>query len=124
MTRVTRNVAPEAADDLLERPPRASLAFTAGTTLIAMPVAFRRCDGRYWIGLLPDGSDPAPQPGAIVTLLIDTGWYWFELRAIKLRGRLESAPQPPAGGPVELNWLELIPDKIVAWDYDTLREES
>jgi hypothetical protein len=55
---------------------------------------------------------------------VDAGRYWFELRAVTLRGRLVAAPEPPAHAASDLVWLELVPERSVAWDYGTLHEEA
>lgn len=116
---VTRHVKPEALSDFMERPPRAYLAFNDAGAIAAVAVVVRSSAGRYWIGITPG----QPQPTGAVTLLIDDGWYWVELRAIKIRGRVVAVQSPPAGASSDLDWLELIPDKVVAWDYGSLRED-
>ncbi|MEZ4517272.1 MAG: hypothetical protein R3C44_10685 [Chloroflexota bacterium] len=54
-------------------------------------------------------------------MLVDEGIYFFDLRAIYIRGHIQPA-ETPAGAPAEHVWFELIPSKTVAWDYGSLRE--
>jgi hypothetical protein len=121
MARMTRNVDLQAVRDLLERPPRAHLAFNLNDSIAALPVAFRYSEGYFWVGI--PRSTELPPPGAPVTLLIDDGCYWFELRAIKMRGTLHPG-SPPEGASSELTWLQLAAQRTVAWDYASLREDD
>lgn len=121
MAHITRSIDPQAVRDLLERPPRAHLAFNLNGCIAALPVAFRYLEGNSWVGV-PRGTEPPP-PGAPVTLLIDDGCYWFELRAIKMRGTLHPG-SPPNGASSELTWLQLAAQRTVAWDYASLREDD
>jgi hypothetical protein len=123
MAHVTQRVAPAALDDLLERPPRAGIAFTAGGRIEVLPVAYRREAGRHRIGV-ERGLLPATGAPEHAVLLVDDGRYWFELRAVTLRGRLLAAADPSGGGASDLVWLELVPERSVAWDYGRLREEG
>jgi hypothetical protein len=123
MAHVTQRVDPAELADLLERPPRAAIAFAAGERIEMLPVVYRREGGRHRVGvargLLPPGGAPER-----AVLLVDDGRYWFELRAVTLRGRLVAAPEPPAGVASERLWLELVPEHSVAWDYGRLRDEA
>jgi hypothetical protein len=119
---VTQRVDPSDLDDLLGRPPRAAIAFADGARVETVPVAYRRHGGRHWIGVGPEDLPAAGAPERAV-LLVDDGRYWFELRAVTLRGRLVAAPQPPPASASDLVWLELVPEHVVAWDYGTLHEE-
>lgn len=123
MARVTQRVDPSQVEDLLERPPRAAIAFARSATVEPVPVAYRRSDGRSWVGVSAE-TLPSEGPPERVVLLLDDGRYWFELRAVTLRGRLVTAAQPPPGGDARLVWLELVPDHVVAWNYRTLHEEA
>jgi hypothetical protein len=119
MKRITRDVHPSALWDLLERPPHAYLAFNDGTAVDAAPVAFRFSDERFYVGL---GADLAPLIAidAPVTLLLDKGWYWYELQSIRLRGTIRPAAIP--GAPPGVTWFEVVPRTVTAWDYGALRE--
>jgi hypothetical protein len=121
--RVTQRVDPGALDAFFERPPRAAIAFAAaGEGIETVPVSYRRRAGRHLVGVAR-GEGAAPAPGSRAVLLIDDGRYWFELRAVTLRGRLAAAPEPPPEAGGELVWLELVPEHAVAWDYGRLHEE-
>lgn len=120
MKRVTRNIDPDRAWDLLERVPRACLCYTSDHGPQAKPITLIYRDGRYLVGI---PRDAGAQPGSEqeVVLLVDEGVRFFDLRAIYMRGRLTPAEAPP-GAPAELAWFELLPFKTVAWDYGMLRE--
>ncbi len=114
-----RDVVPAALPDLLERPPRATVAFVEAGHVDLLPVHARFEGGSY-----PIGVDPAVAPaldGREVALVIDDGAYWFERRGISARGRarrLEPA-RPDAEGPFA--WYALEPSRVLAWDYGTPR---
>lgn len=122
MKRVTRNVGLDDVRDLLERPPRASIAFGEEDGVGATPVAFRSVEGAYWVGISPDMCRRAPGAGEEVVLVIDDGWWFFDLRAVYVRGRARPGGTPPRGTSSNLHWLEVVPDKVVAWHYGSLRE--
>jgi hypothetical protein len=108
--------------DLLEAAPRANIAFRSGGAIQAAPVAFRFQAGRYLIGVPGTAAGPLVGPGELVKLLIDDGSWFFELRGLWVRGRTTAAGQVPDGADSSLAWLELVPQKVVAWDYGSLRE--
>jgi hypothetical protein len=122
MARVTQRVEPAEVDDLLERPPRAALATAEAEGIDAIPVAYRRRAGRHFVGV-ERGALAARAAAGRAVLVADAGRYWFELRAVTLRGRLAAA-EPPPGAAGDLLWLELLPERAVAWDYGRLREEA
>jgi len=122
MGRITQRVDPSALDELLEVPPRAAIAFVDDGRIESVPVDYRRRAGRHWIGVAREALPAAGVPDRAV-LLIDAGRYWFELRALTLRGRLAPAAPPPGDSP-ERVWLELEAEHVVAWDYATLHEEA
>ena len=121
MKRVTRNIDPGSARDLLERVPRACLCFASDHGPQAQPIVFVWYDGRYLAGL-PEDADRQPGSGQEVVLLIDEGIYFFDLRALYIRGQVKPA-ETPKGAPTDgRTWVEVVPLKTVAWDYGTLRE--
>lgn len=123
MARVTQRVDPAALDAMLERPPRAAIAYLDSEQVEAMPVAYRRDGGRHLVGV-DRGALPACGAPERAVLLVDDGRYWFELRAVTLRGRLVPLPEPPEpAAATDRAWLELLPEHAVAWDYGTLHEE-
>ena len=118
MPHVTRDIDPIEAQDLLERVPRASLAFADANGPCALPIAFVWLAGRYFVGL----STPIDLRGdQEVVLLVDEGLYFFDLRAIYIRGNVKPV-EPPLNAPADCVWFEVIPIKTVAWDYGTLHE--
>ncbi len=118
MKRVTRAVRPEDLRELLEHPPRATLAFVREGQIHALPVAFKFDAGRYLVGLPDDAISPANR----VKLLVDDGPWYFDLRGLWARGALTPC-DPPAGGSKEHAWFELMPEKTVAWHYGSMRQE-
>jgi hypothetical protein len=122
MRRITHAVDPEKMRDLLERVPRACMVFLSAGMVEIVPVEFRFQEGRYWIAISGDGSDPAPGPDEPVKLHIDEGMYYFDMRGIWIRGRaLFSEERPEAGSPA-LTWFQLVPEKFVAWDFGAMGE--
>ncbi len=120
MKQITRDIDPADAHDLLERVPRASLAFAGNHGPHAQPIAFVWRDGRYFAGV-PATANLQPTADQEVVLLVDEGLYFFDLRAIYIRGRVKPAAAL-AGVPADYIWFEVIPLKITAWDYGTLHE--
>jgi len=120
MKRVTRNIKPSSAQDLLERAARACLCFASEQGPQAAPVVLVWQDGRYLAGL-PLDADCQPDSGQEVVLLIDEGVHFFDLRALYIRGQVKQA-SAPSGTPTGRTWFEVIPFKTVAWDYGALRE--
>jgi hypothetical protein len=120
MKHVTRDIDPVEAQDLLRRVPRASLAFASDHGPHAQPIAFVWRDGRYLAGI-PAAANLQPTVDQEVVLLVDEGVHFFDLRAIYIRGRVRRAEAPTDASPGR-TWFEVIPLKIVAWDYGTLHE--
>ncbi len=120
MKRVTRNIDPANARDLLERAPRACIAFAGEYGPQAQPVTLAWQADRYRIGI-PASSNQLPHPGQEIVLLVDEGVYFFDLRAIYLRGRVQPA-EAPTMAPAGQAWYEVVPSTIVAWDYGALHE--
>ena len=118
MKHITRDIDPIEAQDLLERVPRACLAYADDNGPYALPMAFAWRNGRYFVGLTAPIELHADQE---VVVLIDEGVHFFDLRAIYIRGRIQPATAP-LGADTNRRWFEVIPTKIVAWDYGTLRE--
>lgn len=122
MKRVTRNIDPGSAQDLLKRGSRACLCFACEQGPQAQPIVLVWQDGCYLAGF-PEQTERQPEEGAEVVLLIDEGVHWFDLRALYIRGQARQAP-PPRDAPNGHTWVEVVPRKTVAWDYGALREVS
>ncbi len=122
MKQVTRNIDPERARDLLDRVPRACIAFAGEHGPQAQPVVLAWRDNRYLVGI-PANAHERPGSGQEVVLLVDEGVHFFDLRAIYIRGKVQPG-EAPKDAPAGHAWFEVVPLKEVAWDYGMLREES
>ncbi len=122
MKRITRNIDPADAQDLLERAPRACLAFAGDDGPYALAIAFVWRDGRCFAGIAATENLQTVADQEVV-LLIDEGVQFFDLRAIYIRGRMQPG-EAPRGAPAGRTWFDVLPLKTVAWDYGTLREAS
>jgi hypothetical protein len=120
MKQVTRNIDPSRAQDLLERVPRTCICFASDQGPQAQPIVMVWHEDRFLAGI-PRDAGHQPSPGQEVVLLIDEGIYYFDLRAIYIRGQVKPA-EAPRGAPAGCTWFEVIPIKTVAWDYGMLRE--
>jgi hypothetical protein len=117
---VTRNIDLASARDLLERVRRACICFASDQGPQAEPVVMLWHEGRYLAGI-PGGAGRQPGSGQEVVLLIDEGIYYYDLRAIYIRGQVKPT-EAPRGAPDGCIWFEVVPLKTVAWDYGMLRE--
>lgn len=116
LRRVTRDVDPDAVRDLLEHPPRATLAFTADGEVEVLPVRAVARDGVDTFGVRPERApDLADRE---VVLVRDDGPYYFQLRGVTVRGVARRAPQETG----ELIWYAIEPRKVLAWDYGAMRD--
>ena len=114
--RVIRDVDPSAVRDLLEHPPRATLAFTADGEVEVLPVRAVARDGVDTFGVRPERApDLADRE---VVLVRDDGPYYFQLRGVTVRGVARRAPQETG----ELIWYAIEPRKVLAWDYGAMRD--
>jgi DDE superfamily endonuclease len=57
-----------------------------------------------------------------VVLVIDDGPYFFELRGISVRGLARRIDRAEPCGADALAWYVIEPRRILAWNYDTIRE--
>jgi hypothetical protein len=118
MARVTNRVDPASLADLLAAPARATLAWVRADQLELAPVRYAWDRGRHLVAAA--GSETPPPPGARASLVLDEGFAWFALRAVTLRGTLATCAASPAPAGA---WLELVPERVAAWDYGRLHEE-
>ncbi len=118
--RISRAVRPEDLSDLLVGPPYASLAFAGEGRPDALPVAFRFDDGRYLIAL--PAEDAGLVRGRRVALLLDEGCYHTELRGIRVQGEAVEIEDAAGDRPSPVAWLEVRPQKVIAWDYGAMRD--
>lgn len=120
MKRVTRNIDLDSAQDLLKQVPRVCMAFAGKDGPQAIPIEFAWQAGCYLAGI-PEIAGHLPNPGDEVVFLIDEGLYFFDLRAIYVRGHVKPVSAPAGAHPGRC-WFEVVPTKTVAWDYGMLRE--
>jgi hypothetical protein len=115
MTEITRAVTPADLVDLLRAAQSATTAWERDGSVEAQPVAFRFAHGAYRIGVMPG----LLREGIEVAVLIDGGPWYFDLRGVRVRGRLASCAGETAG---ELEWFDVKPEREVAWHYGRMRE--
>ena len=120
MKRITLNIDLMEARDLLERVPRACLAFASdeGPRVELVTVVFK--EDRYLVGM-PSSAASHLTAHQEVVLLIDDGVQFFDLRAIYVRGHVQplSGVEGLADDSV---WFAVQPTRSVAWDYARMRE--
>jgi hypothetical protein len=114
MTDITRAVTSSDLGDLLATASVAVVAWNDGGQIAAEPVAFRFADGRYLLGVPPQRLKEHSE----VAVLVDDGVSYFELRGVRVRGRLARAAQTRDDG---LEWFEVIREHEVAWHYGRMR---
>lgn len=114
MTEITRAVTASDLGGLLASATRASVAWNDDGQVAAAPAAFRYRDRRYLIGLPPG----LLEVGAEVSVVIDEGPWYFDLRGVRVRGPVSADGE---GGGDGLQWFEVRPEREVAWHYGTLR---
>lgn len=119
--RATRDVEVSAVQDLLDHPPRATVAFVHGDAVDLLPVRARCSAGQYLFGVgIPASSDLADRE---VVLILDDGPYWFELRGISVRGVASRRAAPAEAKTAGFVWYAIAPSRVLAWDYASVREE-
>lgn len=117
---VTRDVEPSTLWDLLENPPRATLAFVDRDRADVLPVQARCRADTYRFGVVP--AIAADLDNRDVVLVIDDGAYWFDLRGISVRGVARRIDRVEAGEADALAWYVIEPRRILAWNYAAIRE--
>ena len=122
MGRVVQRVDPAGLANVLAPRARAAIAFDRDGVVETLPVLYRRRGEEHFVGVARDAmAEPASFARAV--LVLDDGSYWFELRAVSWRGRIEPAPAEAAGARDDLMWLAFVPIGAIAWDYGSLHEE-
>ena len=111
---VTRDVSLGALSNLLASPPRASITFVAEDRVTMVPVRVRFVGDQPLVALPAGGPDLT---GREVVVLVDDGPWWFRLRGASFRGVARRDTE--ADGAV---WWAIAPQRILAWDYGTIRE--
>lgn len=113
---ITRDVEASAVADLALSPPRAALAATGDDEILLLPVNVT----------LEERADPASSPRIVqvpqghpdladrnVVVIADDGPQWFRLRSLTVRGMVKATADCT---------YRVVPKRIVAWDYGSLRE--
>jgi hypothetical protein len=119
--RITRDVDPSAVRDLLDQPPRATVAFVEGGRAAVLPVRTEVDADRRLFAIAADTAPSLDQRE--VVLVVDDGPYWFELRGISLRGIASRVDSPAGASTAQLVWYALDARRVIAWDYGTVHEE-
>jgi hypothetical protein len=117
---VTRDVEPSTLGDLLEHPPRATVAFIDRDHVEVLPVRARWRADTYRFGVLSEVATNLENRE--VVLVIDDGSYFFELRGISVRGLARRIDRAEPGETDGLAWYVIEPRRVLAWNYDALRE--
>jgi Pyridoxamine 5'-phosphate oxidase len=112
---ITRDVEASAVGDLALSPPRAALAVTADDEILVLPVSVN----------LEEPADAASSPRIVrvpeatpdladrnVVVIADDGPQWFRLRSLTVRGIAKATGD---------RTYRVVPKRIVAWDYGSLR---
>jgi hypothetical protein len=118
--RITLKVDPVEVRDLRERVPRACVAFASDEGPRVEPVTVLFKDDRYLVGM-PSSAASHPTVHEEVVVLVDDGVQFFDLRAIYVRGHVQSlgAVEGLAG---DFFWFAVQPTRTIAWDYARMRE--
>jgi hypothetical protein len=119
--RVTRDVDPATMRDLLDRPPRATVAFVDGGGAVVLPARVQFEGDRRLFAVAADAA-PALDRREVV-LVIDDGPYWFQLRGVSVRGVAGRVDAPPGAAAAPLAWYAVDTRRLLAWDYGAVREE-
>jgi hypothetical protein len=117
---VTRDVEPSTLKDLLEHPPRATIAFIERERADILPVRARCRADMYRFGVLPEVA--INLENREVVLVIDDGPYFFALRGISVRGLARRIDRVEPGETDALAWYVIEPRRVLAWNYDAIRE--
>lgn len=115
MPLITRAVTPDDLADLLSSSRVAVVAWNRDGQVAVELAAFRFADGRYCFGVRPEALVEQTE----VALLVDDGPLYFDLRGVRVRGRIAASDEERRDG---LEWFEVKPQREVAWHYGTLRE--
>jgi len=118
--RVTRDVEPSTLEDLLEHPPRATVAFINRDQAEVVPARAQCRAGTYRFGVLPELTTDLENREVVV--VIDDGQYFFELRGISVRGLARRIYRAEPGDEEALAWYVIEPRRILAWNYDAMRD--
>jgi len=122
---VTRNVLPDQVGDLLHRPPRAAVTYVRDGIVEVVPVHTQTVgeEHRFWLWAgVSDCPAPGDLDGVEVVLTRDDGPYWWQLRAVNVRGVAERLGPDNGHEGTDLRY-RIATLRVVAWDYGALRDE-
>lgn len=119
MTQITRTVTAADLRPLLEGATSATVAWVQEGQLMAAEAAFSFRDEEYRFAL----AEGMPAEGTEVSLLIDSGVQYFELRGVRVRGPARQI-EAPLNASTGLDWFAVDLEREVAWHYGTLRENE
>ncbi len=113
---ITRDVEASAVADLALSPPRAALAVTVDDEILVLPTSVDLDEpvDPAWsprIVQVPEGSPDLADRN--VVLVADDGPQWFRLRSLTVRGMAKAIGDCT---------YRVVPKRIVAWDYGSLRK--
>ena len=114
--RITRDVDSAAVRDLLDHPPRATVAFARGAAAV-LPARAQVDGDRPSRGRGRRGAGPGSGRSAV-----DDGWYWFQLRGVSVRGIAHRVDGPTGAEAAPLAWYAVDTRRVLAWDYGAVRE--
>jgi hypothetical protein len=119
--RITRDVDPVAVRDLLDQPPRATVAFVDGGSAVVLPARAQVDGDRRLFAVAADAASSLDRRE--IVLVIDDGPYWFQLRGISVRGIANRVDAPTGAAAAQLAWYAVDARRVLAWDYGAVREE-
>lgn len=126
---VTRDVEPGSMPDLLDGGHRTCLAWAtdAGPTIVPAAARFSSgfdgtpTSGRTYV----ETGEALPSVACEAVALVDDGVWWFDLRAVYVRGMLRPADATDheglGGGRSGASAAVIEPTKVTAWHYGRLR---
>lgn len=114
---ITRDVEVSAVAELASAPPRAALAATVGDEIHLLPIRLSVTDPAHPASSprtvqVPNGTPDLD--GRDVVVVADDGPQWFRLRSLTVRGTAIAAGDRS---------YHVTPQRVVAWDYGSLRYE-
>jgi Pyridoxamine 5'-phosphate oxidase len=113
---ITRDVEVSAVADLAISPPRAALAATVDDEIVLLPASVTLDEPANPVSsprTVQVPQDNADLAGRNVVVIADDGPQWFRLRSLTVRGVAEAMGH---------STYRVVPERIVAWDYGSLRE--
>jgi hypothetical protein len=102
--------------DLAVSPPRAALAAVVDGEIVLLPVNVASedpADPALSVRMVQATDGSVALAGRRVVLIADDGPQWFRLRSLTVRGIAKSVGD---------HRYQVLPERIVAWDYGSLRE--